>query len=310
MNLQIIPGLPPSHSWRVCKIINKHFPGIVWDKKDIRPRIDVLSLYRDWSTVHFESLWYEISVRQITSKKNTLRDVQTLHFLLGERLRSSKLLIDVNCGSGRHVIELSKQGVPAVGMEGVELLRQKAKRSANKHYVSPIFVSTSHRYQQQYRASSDIVISMFNSLGYTFSEKEDIDRLSWMARLLKPGGFLVLDIRTEEFQKNTFNIPTFYKEPLNLNSTKLNKEIKAISKTWKYWSNGILGAEEQIIVQVGLKDIIAQYTTYGWKTYPMVRLGKIFKRVGLKLLNRHYDYYLNPQNKGERIFLVAQTMIL
>lgn len=306
MNYKILNDLPKSHRWQHTLINKRRYKGIIWSKRDIQQR-DTILLYKNWSSVHFNSDWYEISVRSITGETSTARDIHIIKSFFNNSLSAQTRLIDVNCGSGRHLYKLSEEGVSCVGMEGAVALRKAAKERAKNLRTPYTIVSTSRFYQKLFARSADIVISLFNSIGYTFEMEDDIKRLQWMAALLKSNGFLLLDFRAEDFQRRHYGKPTIFQEQLYPpDSRKFLPTI--MMKTTKYWSEKILAAEEMVTYKDRRRETVLQHTTYGWRTYSISETRAILEKIGLRFITYRLDYYTTEKNKSERIFILAQKI--
>lgn len=303
-HLYIRDGLPASHQWVETEIADQKIPGAVWEKKDINA-INGIHLYKAWPTVMFANPWYGIESQAITNKQATKRDITILQKILGKHFAPPATLIDVHCGCGRHAIALAELGFHVIGLEEVALPLQLARKNAKKHHIKATFLrSTAENYKKQ-KASADIVISMFNSLGYTFDKEDDLRQLIWIIGLLKPGGYFVLDIRSESYQKKNFSLaPVKCKSTLPLHH---DPSLTITMTTQKYWQNSILGAKEKIVIEKNGQKILAQYMTYGWRTYSLVELQEMLDIAGAELVDFEEDYYSSPENFGERIFLLARA---
>ncbi|HSW88284.1 MAG TPA: class I SAM-dependent methyltransferase [Candidatus Saccharimonadales bacterium] len=292
-------GLPKSHTFINAHVDKQTISSILWQEEDIINTDKQLLLYHDWSTVHFASPWYEIEADPEINETATQRDISILQNVLGEKFQPPSTIIDIHCGSGRHSIDLAKKGFRVVGMEEVTLPLELARQHAREERIPVEFVLSNRENHKNYANTADIVISMFNSLGYTFSREDDQEQFNWAVNLLKPGGYFVLDIRSYEYQKKTFSQPITTKEKLFIDQ----KEV-ATMYTTKFWQNNILGAIEKIVRD----DEILQYTTYGWNTYSPDMLKTMLHKAGANLIAIYEDYYSEPKNLGERIFVVAKKM--
>ncbi|MEK7517087.1 MAG: hypothetical protein AAB583_00925, partial [Patescibacteria group bacterium] len=134
MKYEILNGLPSSHAWKKVDIYGKTYKGIIWDEKNIK-RDDTLLLYKDWATVFFDSDWYEIGTGSISEEDSTERDVHLLKDIFRGNLKRDKTLIDVHCGSGRHLLKLAEDEIYGIGMEGAEPLRDQAKQKIRDRNV-------------------------------------------------------------------------------------------------------------------------------------------------------------------------------
>lgn len=165
MNYEILNGLPKSHRWERMPVNGgSEYKGIMWDSRDIRSS-DTLFLYRDWANTFFDSNWYEIGTGSISSADSTDRDVTLLGDMLGNRLTPGKTLIDVHCGSGRHLLKLAEQGINGVGMERADLLRDQAVQKIEESGLSIIMASTDQADKERFKGKADIVTTLFNSMG-------------------------------------------------------------------------------------------------------------------------------------------------
>ncbi|HSW96553.1 MAG TPA: class I SAM-dependent methyltransferase [Candidatus Saccharimonadales bacterium] len=294
--LVVKPGLPKSHTFINALINNQTIPGIVWKEEDITEN-NQLFLYHDWSTVHFASPWYEMEADQDINEEATQRDIAILHHILGEKFKAAATIIDIHCGSGRHAIDLAKKGFQVIGMEEISVPLELAKQHAKEENIPVNFVLSNTENHKKYANTADIVISMFNSLGYTFSQEDDQEQFNWAINLLKSGGYFVLDIRSHEFQKKEFLQPMTRKEVIYT-----DKKEAATMYTTKFWQNNMLGAIEKII----RGETVLQHTTYGWNTYSPDALRNMLHKAGANLIEIYEDYYSDLKNLGERIFVVAR----
>lgn len=98
-------------------------------------------------------------------------------------------ILDVGCGAGRHLAWIRKHGIPhCLGMDlSLSLLRDA--RAAGQ----PVACADMRRIPFR-SASFDLVTSFFTSFGYFATFEEDLEALAQMVSLLKPGGYLFLDL--------------------------------------------------------------------------------------------------------------------
>lgn len=119
--------------------------------------------------------------------------------LLGEiDLQASSVVLDAGCGAGRHLSQLRKNDLKAFGMDlSAELL---SSASPNLTVQSP-FVRAD-LFKLPFKSSSfEGVFSFFTSFGYFDSEEKDLDLLKSMVSVLKPRGWLFLDLMNAEVVK-------------------------------------------------------------------------------------------------------------
>jgi ubiquinone/menaquinone biosynthesis C-methylase UbiE len=100
-------------------------------------------------------------------------------------------LLDVPCGYGRHSIPLGRAGYKLTGVDRSAALLDEARRRTG-HERWPKFVQADYRELPFPDASFDVALNLFSSLGYLPVE-EDTKVLAGIARVLRPGGSLVLE---------------------------------------------------------------------------------------------------------------------
>jgi ubiquinone/menaquinone biosynthesis C-methylase UbiE len=100
-------------------------------------------------------------------------------------------LLDVPCGYGRHSVPLGRAGYKVTGVDRSGALLEEARRRTG-HERRPKLVQADYRELPFPDASFDAALNLFSSLGYLGIE-EDTRVLAQIARVLRPGGRLVLE---------------------------------------------------------------------------------------------------------------------
>jgi ubiquinone/menaquinone biosynthesis C-methylase UbiE len=100
-------------------------------------------------------------------------------------------VLDVPCGFGRHAVPLAREGYRVVGVDRSEALLAEARRRAGDA-GSPTLVRADYREMPFGDESFDGALNMFSSLGY-LGDSEDTTVLGEIARVLRPGGRLVIE---------------------------------------------------------------------------------------------------------------------
>ncbi len=107
-------------------------------------------------------------------------------------------ILDLACGAGRHVRHLLSAGARAVGLDLSPVLLAEARRTVGTARGVSSLVRGDMRALPFRESSFDGVTSLFTSFGY-FSAEEDRGVLAGCARVLRPGGFLLLDFLNRDF---------------------------------------------------------------------------------------------------------------
>lgn len=115
-----------------------------------------------------------------------------------ERVLSGKrigTLLDVSIGSGNLTLPLAELGVELYGSDLSEAMLERCKEKARKRgFPIDLRVSDFRRLDEKFDAAFDCVASTGNSLPYV-TNAEVPEVLAQMDRLVKPGGYLYVDIR-------------------------------------------------------------------------------------------------------------------
>jgi SAM-dependent methyltransferase len=98
-------------------------------------------------------------------------------------------ILDVGCGAGRHLAWFRGHGIPhCLGLDLSLSLLRDARADGQA-------VACADMRRIPFRSGSfDLVTSFFTSFGYFATFEEDLEALTQMVSLLKPGGYLFLDL--------------------------------------------------------------------------------------------------------------------
>jgi SAM-dependent methyltransferase len=145
----------------------------------------------------FEEVFDEDYLRTLPfmSGEQTLREVEFIEASLAAR--PGARILDVGCGYGRHAIELVQRGLDVTGLDLSLPLLIRAADEAQKRALSVNFVHADMR-EMAFDQEFDGVTCMLTSFGY-FDEDANMRVAEGMARALKPGGRLLLDIVNRDY---------------------------------------------------------------------------------------------------------------
>lgn len=108
------------------------------------------------------------------------------------------LILDLACGSGRHLVEFERRGFPAVGLDlSAQLLRRAADEAPELRLVRGDM-----RLLPFADAGFDMVTNFFTSFGYFAEPEEDRQVLEEIRRVLRTGGRFALDFLNAERVKH------------------------------------------------------------------------------------------------------------
>lgn len=113
-------------------------------------------------------------------------------------------ILDVCCGYGRHALELARRGYRhVVGVDLSRPLLAQARRTARAEGLRVDFRLADMR-RLPFRGSFDVGLNLFTSFGYFQDEADDLAALRAMARALRPGGHLLMDLLNREWLVRQF----------------------------------------------------------------------------------------------------------
>jgi SAM-dependent methyltransferase len=130
--------------------------------------------------------------------KDYPREVERVRELIGERVPEARTLLDVACGTGKH-LELLREHFDVAGLDlDPELLGIARQRLAGVelHEADMTDFDLGRRF--------DVVACLFSSIGYVVTRERLHEAVAAMARHLEPGGLLIVEpwLRPEVWQED------------------------------------------------------------------------------------------------------------
>jgi ubiquinone/menaquinone biosynthesis C-methylase UbiE len=168
-----------------------------------------------WESVYDRQDFYGDCIRQRMSK--------ALSWLDGLRLSENSSILDAGCGAGRLAHEAAKRGYHVFGMDYSYGMLVKASSFCNRedrHNVKPFQGDIESVPLQD--SSFDVIICL-GVISYLKSEEEALLEL---ARILKPGGVLVLSITNKARLVSRMDLPLLLKN-------RVQKILTSASASWK-----------------------------------------------------------------------------
>lgn len=127
--------------------------------------------------------------------KVTEREVRFMHQSLG--LQKGARVLDLACGFGRHAVELAKREYEVAGLDISMAMLQRALSDAQRHNLSIKFIHGDMR-ELNFQEIFDACINWQTSFGY-FDDRTNVRVAKGIARSLKPGGRLLLDVVNRDY---------------------------------------------------------------------------------------------------------------
>lgn len=151
--------------------------------------------------MNFNQGYYELHYSQILHVK---KDVDEIENRID--MKKVKTIYEFCCGFGRYSNELAKRGYDVIGIDRSEYLINKAREDAVRIGVNDkvsYYVKDIQEFEGETR---DLVICMFNSIGYLLDDYDENFGIDNMLKHVKKGGYCIIDIygenqRTHEIER-------------------------------------------------------------------------------------------------------------
>jgi SAM-dependent methyltransferase len=212
--------------------------------------------------------------------------VQALELPLGARV------LDLCCEQGRIAVELARRGFAVTGLDLSEYLLLIAKERAAQAGVSVEWVQRDMR-DLPWTDEFDAVLNIWTAFGYLETDDEDEKALQAVARCLKPGGRLVLDLLNREWTALRFQ-PRSWAEH--------EGHIILDDETWDE-KQGRITNNRTIIAPDGTR----RQTGFALRIYAPSELARMLARAGLEWETAYGDYQGAPYTAiSHRMLVVAR----
>ncbi|MBR0679566.1 methyltransferase domain-containing protein [Roseomonas eburnea] len=123
-----------------------------------------------------------------TEQDRTRREVDRICAVAREHFGAlTPRILDIPCGYGRHAEELARRGFDVVGMELQEGYLRAAKAGG-----AALYAAADMRRLPVATGAFDLLVNMWNSLGYFLDERDEVATLEEFRRVLRPGGLALV----------------------------------------------------------------------------------------------------------------------
>lgn len=216
-------------------------------------------------------------------------EVDVLLKYLKEQEFEPKNILDLNCGIGRHSIELGKRGIKVLGTDispfYIKIAEEKAKEEKMedkvRFKVADMREITSVLSKEK---PFNGIVNLFTSFGYYDDETND-DILLQCQKLVRPGGFFALEIINRDWLIQNFQECSFsrHKNVIILDERHFDQNTSRIQSTWTYLvqqdeKNFLLKKQATIAHRIwSLHELIEMFQRTNWQSktaYPGFGVSK------------------------------------
>jgi len=193
-------------------------------------------------------------------------------------------ILDVACGSGRHLEALVRHGAAPIGVDlSAVLLRRARLRSA-----CPLLRADMRRLPVRAR-SMDLTLNLFTSFGYFATDDEHDAALAEMLGTVRPGGWFVIDF-LHAAQVRAGLVPR--------ESTRLGRHGATVERR--------ISADGRMVEKTIRLDDGRRFAERV-RLLSQDELERMIARHGGQVTSRYGSYDGGPIGAGPRVILVAQV---
>ncbi|UCG37503.1 MAG: class I SAM-dependent methyltransferase [Candidatus Bathyarchaeota archaeon] len=223
--------------------------------------------------VEFPEIFAEF-LKERTARADS--EVNLLLRLLNEQGFNPEKILDLNCGIGRHSVELGKRGISVLGTDlspyYIRIAEEMARENRVDDRVHFKVVDMRQISSTLCKEKFDGVLNLFTSFGY-YDDKTNIDILKQCNKLVDAGGFFALEIMNRDWIIRNFQRRGFSRceNVIILEERFFDTETSRMKATWTCLeqqdeTNFVLKKEFVIDHRLwSLHELIDLFEKAGWK---------------------------------------------
>lgn len=229
----------------------------------------------EWWKTLFDDVYLVTDARSVGDAALTRREIDVFCQLVP--LKKEQRILDLCGGHGRHSLELSRRGFTrCTVLDYSETLLEIGVRSAKRAHCPVRFVQGDARDLQLASESYHHVWILGNSLGYAQEGDADLQTLCESYRVLKPGGWLLVDVADGAAVRQRF-APNAWHE--------IGKDI-VVCRERELRAKRICAREMVLHKRTGL----VRDRTYCMRLYSPGALGGMAETAGFSGIRVHTDF--------------------
>ena len=251
-------------------------------------------VHSNWWQNIFNSMYLKTDGDVVSDPAITKREADLCVELLG--LSPNDQILDICCGQGRHVIELSERGFHVTGLDRSRYLIKKAKENARKLGLSVKFREGDARKLPFKADSFDAITLMGNSFGYFESIQDDIQVLKEALRVLKPQGKIMLELADGKYLRESFQA----------RSWEWMDKKHFVCRERSLSADGQRLISREVITHVAKGVIADQF--YGERLYSQDELIQLLDKAGFRNLSYHGE--IQPESSRNQDLGMMERCII
>ncbi len=233
------------------------------------------SVSSDWWKHMFDEVYLRTDARSVCDEEITRREVDLVCELLP--IRPEDRILDLCGGHGRHSLELCSRGHTGCTLIDYSLhLVNHARTCASQRNYPMACIQADARRTSLPSESFDHILIMGNSLGYIPEPAADRQILNEARRVLRSGGWLLIDVTDGEAVKDSFS-PTAWHE---IAPDMVVCRRRAVEGNTMYAREMVLDKEKGLI-----RDC-----TYAIRLYEPQTFGSLLEEAGFVKVTVHTDF--------------------
>ncbi|MBA2454177.1 MAG: class I SAM-dependent methyltransferase [Chloroflexia bacterium] len=142
---------------------------------------------------HYSPTWFELFHSSVPAQQTATEAAFIAHHLPQPTYET---ILDLCCGYGRHACELATHGYRVTGVDRDAAVVAEAQQRECAAQVT--YLAHDMRQIEEIPGTFDAVVNVWQSFGY-FDREANADVIRQIARKLRPGGRLILDIYHRAF---------------------------------------------------------------------------------------------------------------
>jgi len=253
----------------------------------------------------------ELFVKALEERVSIAGDeVDVLLKYLSEEGFKPRRILDLNCGIGRHSIELGKRGINVLGTDLSPYYIQIAKKNAKSHQVTDkvrFKVADMRRIGVVLAEEKfDGVLNLFTSFGF-YDDKTNTDILRQCCSLVRSKGFFALEIMNRDWIVRNFQQHGFSRHAnlIVLEDRTFDARTSRIGTTYTYLvqkKDKNFVQEKQVTIDTrlwSLHELIDIFEKTGWRykaVYPGLRRQQ--EDIQLTEVQRLFFIAVKPTSKA------------